>query len=59
MPTKHHQFRKRQATEDISAMIENIEKVLHNRRMSEIYKVMESRSRRRVLAGDCATKSCV
>ena len=43
--------RKRQATEDISAMIENIEKVLHNRRMIEIYKVMEGRSKKRVLAG--------
>jgi hypothetical protein len=43
--------RKRQATEDISAMIENIEKVLHNRRMIEIYKVMEGRSKKRVQAG--------
>jgi len=32
-------------------MIENIEKVLHNRRMIEIYKVMEGRSKKRVLAG--------
>lgn len=43
--------RKRQAADDIALMIENIEKVLHNRRMIEIYKVMESRSKKRVQSG--------
>ena len=43
--------RKRQATDDIAAMIENIEKVLHDRRMIDIYKIMESRSRKRVQSG--------
>lgn len=43
--------RKRQATDDITGFIENIEKVLHNRRMIEMYKVMETRSRRRVREG--------
>jgi len=43
--------RKRQATDDIAAMIENIEKVLHDRRMIDIYKTMESRSRTRVKSG--------
>lgn len=43
--------RKRLATEDITTLIENIEKVLHNRRMIGIYKVMENRSRKRVREG--------
>jgi hypothetical protein len=43
--------RKRQAAADISTMIENVEKVLHNRRMMAVYKVMEGRSKRRVMAG--------
>jgi hypothetical protein len=43
--------RKRTATDDISGMIEHIQKVLHNRRMIEIYKILESRSKRRVQAG--------
>lgn len=43
--------RKRQATDDIAGMIENIEKVLHDRRMIDIYKTMESRSRTRVKSG--------
>jgi hypothetical protein len=43
--------RKRQAADDISTMIENIEKVLHDRRMIELYKIMEVRSKRRVMAG--------
>lgn len=43
--------RRRQASEDIALMIENIEKVLHNRRMIEIYKIMEVRSKKRVQEG--------
>ena len=43
--------RKRQAGDDIAVMIENIEKVLHNRRMLAVYKVMETRSKKRVQAG--------
>ena len=43
--------RKRQVATDISIMIENVEKVLHNRRMIEIYKIMENRSRKRVQSG--------
>jgi hypothetical protein len=43
--------RKRQAADDIATMIENVEKVLHNRRMMAIYKVMEGRSKKRVMAG--------
>lgn len=43
--------RKRQASDDIATLIENIEKVLHNRRMIAIYKVMEKRSKKRVQTG--------
>lgn len=43
--------RKRQVTDDIAELIKNIEKVLHDRRMIEIYKVMEDRSRKRVKSG--------
>ena len=43
--------RKRQAGDDIAALIENVEKVLHNRRMIEIYQVMEKRSKKRVQSG--------
>ena len=43
--------RRKQATDDISKMIGNIEKVLHNRRMIELYKILENRSIKRVQAG--------
>ena len=36
---------------DVKILIEGVEKVLHGRRMLEVYKILEERSRRRVLSG--------
>jgi hypothetical protein len=43
--------RKRQVSDDIASMIGGIEKILHDRNMVDIYKIMEVRSQKRVKNG--------